>query len=402
MIPALVLACAVLGQAPASAQAQEGGYFEIPLKGEFGKEITALGIRDGMRAARSHKASAVVFVFDTPGGAVADAEAIAATIDKERGDKKGPQLKVYSVIHRAISASVWPLSHSDRIFFEPGAAAGAAVAFHWDLDTGNAEVNAKFNAAVSAEVAGAAEAHGQPGCVYRAMMIKEARLFAWPLPGGGYKLSDTKPDADVKGVVEIDSDQTVLAWTSEQAQKYGFGTIMPTSDLASLGPLLKSENWAPCGKDGASLMNRAFKDIERKKNDAEKAKEAIISHREAVVQAAERISAMADAADSSEPSKVLGNRTTGASAQIAWRNQSDKAIQNWNTVLSLLSDLERNERAAEQSVTDYNNARAKEYQARQYTEKYEPVKLEPIDKKLDVKLVRKYAQEAVSRLSAAR
>jgi len=37
-----------------------------------------------------------------------------------------------------------------------------------------------------------------------------------------------------------------------------------------------------------------------------------------------------------------------------------------------------------------------------YNEKPEPLKLEPIDHKLDVKLIRKYAGDAISRLNAGR
>jgi hypothetical protein len=415
--PRIIFAAFALAQpqpaAPAPAKEPDSSaavnrYLEVPLRGEFGKEITAPGIREAMKTAKSKKATAVVLVFDTPGGRVADAQAIAATIDKERiGERGGPDLKVYSVIHRAISASVWPLSHSDKVFFAPGAAAGAAVAFHWDMKTGSAEVDAKFNAAVTAEVAGAAEGHGQPGCAYRAMMLKEARLFGWPVAGGGFKLSDTRPSADTKGVEELDSDTTVLAWTTEQAARYGFGTIMPSGDLASLGPLLGLDSWQSAGDGGAMAMTRGFKECERRASDSERAKDSITKNREAIVEAAKRIDTMGDLASAAEPSKsvAINYSTQGqfsGDTQLQWRQQTDKAIDNWNTVLTLLSDLERFEHGVTRAVDEYNTARAKEYQARLYTEKFVPLKLEAVEHKIDVKLVRKYVTDAISRLNAAR
>src|SRR5215468_11222453 len=101
MTATLCLLVAALAQPPAPKADPKSDvtlYFTVPLKGTFGEEITAPGVRDAIRAAKTKKAAAVVFAFDTPGGRVADAQAIAAVMDKERGE-----LKYYAVITRAIS-----------------------------------------------------------------------------------------------------------------------------------------------------------------------------------------------------------------------------------------------------------------------------------------------------------
>lgn len=387
---------------------ENGGYFEVPLKGEFGKEITAPGVRDAMRTARKRNATAIVFVFDTPGGRVSDAQAIAAVIDKERvGERGEPDLKVYAVVQRALSASVWPMAHCDRIFFAPGAAAGAAVAFHWDLKSGNAEVDAKFNAAVTAEVASAAEAHGQAGCVYRAMMLQDAKLFGWATTDGKYSVSDSRPTAAVKELEEIDTPVTVLAWTTTQAAKYGFGTVMPSKDVTCVGALLGAAEWKSAGDMGASVMTRAYKDVEKRAGDTERAKDAIVRAREQVLSTAKMIAATGNMAEAAEPQKSVQVRYTGqglftAQTQMEWRNQTDKAIQGWNSVSTLLGDLERAEKQALQAVENYNAVHVRECQFRLYTDKPEPLKVEPVEHNVDPKVVRKFVSDALSRLNAGR
>lgn len=386
---------------PAGAAAEPCLYLVVPLKGGFGEEITAPGVREAIRAAKTKKASAVVFTLDSPGGKVLDADAIAAVMDKERGE-----LKYYAVVTRAISASIWPLSRCDRIFFAPGAAAGAAVAFHWDPDSGHADVDAKFNAAEAAIVSGAAEAHGQSGAVYRAMMLKEAKLFGWSDAKAEYHLADAAP-ADAKNVEQIDGETSVLAWSTEQAVKYRFGTLMPSDDPASLGPILGNEGWRSAGDGGPQAMNRWAKEIAAKAKETERAFDAIKKARESVVETAKRIVQQAKTAETSNPEKAVQVYYTGTgqftpSTQVKWREQTDKAIGDWNLVVTLLNDLQKSEHRASQSVDDFNRARERELQARLVTERSEPLKLEPVDHKLDTGMLLKTANEAINKLNANR
>lgn len=144
MLIVSLLAAAALCQ-PGPAIEGQVTYFEVPLKGEVGKEITAPGVRDAIKAAAGKKATCIVFILDTPGGRVADADLIAQVMDRERGG-----LKYYAIVNKAISAAVWPLSRMDRVFLAPGSATGAAVAFSVSGRSGSAEVDAKMNAALTA------------------------------------------------------------------------------------------------------------------------------------------------------------------------------------------------------------------------------------------------------------
>lgn len=304
-------------------------FLEVPLKGTFGEQITAPGVREAIRAAKTRKAAAIVFTFDTPGGRVVDANAIAAVMDAERAD-----LKYYALITRAISAAVWPLSRCDRVFFAPGAASGAAVAFYESAKTGNLEVDAKFNAALAARVAAAAESHNQSGAVYRAMMLKDARLFGFKDASGTLQLTDQPPSPDAKDVEEIDTAATVLAWTTEQAAKYHFGLPAPSADPASLGPPLGADSWQGLGNVGNDSMKRSSKEVERKAKATERAESKIKEAREHVVEIAKRIVDQTKAAEGSEPDKggmtIYYKEGSGAftpETQIRWRNQTDTAIR---------------------------------------------------------------------------
>lgn len=327
---------------PASSTASPGShYLSVPLRGEIGKEITAPGVREAIRAAKAKHCDCIVFEIDTPGGRVADADAIARVMDSERAG-----LKYYAIITRAISAAVWPLSRMDRIFFAPGAAAGAAVAFTYHESTGQYEVDAKFNAAMAAEVSGAAESHGQSGAVYRAMMLKDARLFRWKGKDGSVALASERP-SDQPSAEEIDSDQTVLAWTSEQAAANGFGTIMPAKDAASLGPLLSAKEWSPCPDPGAQPMTKGKSEVDRAAAATQKAIDRIKDSRDAIITTANHVAAQVKAAQAADPAKTVhvyyreNSGVLTAESQVKWRDQSDTAVRAWNDVQALLSDLEQ-------------------------------------------------------------
>lgn len=380
-------------------------YLEIPLKGEFGKEITAPGVRDAIRAAKAKKAQAVVLILDSPGGLVIDAQAIAGVLDKECA--ASPDLKVYALVTRAISASVWPLSRCDKIFFAPGGAAGAAVAFRWDDRTGSAEVDAKFNAAIAAQVSAAAEKHGQSGAAYRAMILQNATLVGWRDGAGALHLSETAP-ADAKDIEQIDSPASVLAWSTEQAAKYGFGTMLPAADADGIGPALKLESWQNAGDGGPQAMARCAKDIERKAAETQKAMDFIKECREKVGLAAQRLvdqSKLAAAAAPEKTVRIVYKESSGlftSETTTRWREATDRAIGEWNTFMAMFADLQTAERRAAKAVDDYNITRGREFQARLVTEKIDPVKLEPVDHGLDLKMLQKMAQDEIARLNANR
>lgn len=397
MLLATLLLSAALAQPEPAAR-----YLEVPLRGEVGKEITAPGVRDAIRQAKSRRAGAVVFIIDTPGGRVADAAAIAAVMDQEHAG-----LQYHAVVVQAISAAVWPLSRCDHIFFSPAAAAGAAVAYSESASTGQVEVDAKFNAAIAAEIAAMADSRGQPGCVYRAMMLADARLFRWT-DHGAPKLASEPPTPAPPDLQELDSKSTVLAWTARQAADSGFGTLLPSASPSAIGPVLSIADWTSAGDPAAQVMARAAADIARKSAETAKARESIDSTRKEVLALAEQTAAQAKRARDADPATAItvyfrdSSGMLTSESQIKWRTQSDAAIREWNILQSALTDLQRAQTRASNAVEDYNKARARESQARLYSDKPQPLKLDPIDHGLDIPALRREAADTTARLAAQR
>jgi hypothetical protein len=288
----------------------------------------------------------------------------------------------------------------DQIFFVPGGAAGAAVAYTIDEKTGSTEVDAKFNAAKSALVSAAAESHGQPGCVYRAMIVQEATLFRWKGADGKVMLGERAP-AGASDAVELDTPKTVLAWTTEQAAQAGFGTMMTSSDVASLGPLLHASEWVSVG-DGNPQMLRAQHDIERLAKDGESAEAQIKTTREKVLTAANRIVAEVKIAKDADPKKIQifyrENGTLTPDSMTRWRQASETALAKWSNVLALIEDLQRAERKAAATVDEYNRARAKEFAARLYDQKWPDLKVDPVDHGIDIPVLQKEISDTKTRI----
>jgi hypothetical protein len=319
-------------------------------------------------------------------------------------DQERAGLQYDALVVRAISAAVWPLSRMDRVFFSPAAAAGAAVAFTHDIKTGQVEVDAKFNAAITAQVAAAAESHGQPGCVYRAMMLKDARLYRWRDKDGVHLSSESPSGANAE---EIDSENTVLAWTAQQAAESGFGAMAPSSDPASLGPLLSATHWTSAGDLPAQVNARWVAELARDEQKSKDAEEAITTARKSVVEVAKRLIAQMTTARNAEPSKVVelyyhGSGSITPDSQAKWRERTDRAVGEWNTVHALLADLEKAERHAGHAVDDYNAAFTRECAARLYDGKPDPLVLDPVEHHLDAKAIRKEADDTIRRLNAER
>jgi ATP-dependent protease ClpP protease subunit len=259
-----VVACAVglvagSGIAVAQPAAKEAPtYIEIPLKGAFGEEITAPGVFNALTQAKSKKIKHAVFVLDSGGGVVADARAIEKTMDQFEGD-----ITFHVVVVKGISASMAVVSGCRDVFMPPGGATGAAVSFSTNVDTGNAEVDAKMNAAWGSELAARADKHGQPGLLYRAMVEKGAEVWWGKNADGKMVLAPTSTgltDAD-----QVDSPDRVLAMTTEEALKYGFAKPISSNDGSAVGAAIGVKPWVSTGDLGARLMKAGQMEVAGKK-----------------------------------------------------------------------------------------------------------------------------------------
>lgn len=384
-------------------------YMAVPLKGGVGQEITARGVRDAIRLAKRHRVDAVVFVIETDGGRVADADAIARVMDEERGD-----LKYYSVVTKAISAGIWPLSRSDQIFFEPGAIAGAATAY--SSSSGRVEVDAKFNAAVAGQLASAAEAReqfagaGGVGDIYRAMVVMDASLYRWRDADGRIRLSGVRPAQVGEAVVQAEEIVTrgqVLALTTREAAEIGFAREIPANDLAAIGRLIGAPNWEAIGTTGGGAMVAAAREVARRVTARENAERRIDETRLRIVELAEQTPRLLQAAAAADPSRIRvyyreGTGTLTAESQMRWRQATDEALSRWSDFQSLLERIRSAERAAARAVDDYNSSRAREWEARLYDEAPEAVVLPSINHGLDLDRLHREAEEKKSQLQSRR
>jgi hypothetical protein len=393
----LALATPALAQSEAPASMK---YLAVPVAGEVGKEITARGVRNAIRAARSKKADAVVFVIDTNGGRVADADAIGKVMDDERGN-----LKYYSIVVKTISAGVWPLTRSDKIFFAPGGSAGAAVAFSYNPETGSAEVDAKFCAAVAAKLAAAAESHGQPAAVYRAMVVKDERLFRYTDAKGKVCVCNQEPPAGSKDPREIDTKNSVLALTPAEAEEIGFGVSVPSADPADIGAWIDVASWTAAGPPAAGPMREGAKEVQARAEATEAARKRIVHARESLAEFASRLPNQRKIAVQSEPG-VVHVSASGAYSTLGgsgtWTERCDAAIREWEEILSLCTGIEQAQAAAERALKDLNAAQAREAEARLLTEKPKDVELEPVEIKQDVAAYRREANQKIAQLKMSR
>jgi membrane-bound ClpP family serine protease len=289
----------------------------VPLTGEFGDEVNVLVVARAVELAKGKGAGTLVLVIDSPGGAVADAQAIAGVLKGASGE-----VRIVTVIKRAISASVWVTSHSDRVFFLPGGTLGAAVAFSKDRSTGAAEVDAKMNSALAGLVASAAEARGQNGAAYRAMIVPEAALYCVATEGKTSLVAELPPAA--KGT-KIDGEDTVLTLTAVQAE-LGFAPTIPAADEASLAKALGVEKMtlaAPL-KQGEQTVRAANAEIRKAKEAYDRAVEDVTKAIKEATDKAGRAAGMMKAAEEADPAsvKLTYVQETGlltAASQVKWK-----------------------------------------------------------------------------------
>jgi hypothetical protein len=373
-------------------------YLEVPLTGGVGEEITAPGVRAAITHAKSRRATHIIFVIDTPGGRVDDANAIARILDEHRGD-----LKYIVVVKQCLSAGVWIMSRADEIFFTPQSTAGAAVAFKRSANTGSAEVDAKFNSALAASLAAAASERGQSPAVYRAMMIMDACLFAVTDAQGNLSLTDTRPQAGT--FREIDSALSVLSLTAGLAAEIGFAQTLPSADIRSIAQI---HGWdmqavAPAAtaqvQQGARMVKQRVEERER----AEEAASAAAKRAAELLALVQPAVAKAGAADPARHRYYV--RETGVftpESQKDWRRRTDEAVARWNDVINLTGEINKETARYERATEDINKSLVREHETRLYDKKPDPIDFPEPEFKLQIKEIARTANENKNKLLASR
>jgi len=325
-----------------TASAPTVRYLEIPIEGEFGKEVTAAGVRKALQWAERRGIDHIVFRIDSPGGMVVTAEGIADALRAHDGE-----LTYHAVVEKeALSAAIWLVFSCDTIHMLPGSSVGAAVAFKQETTTGEIEVDAKLNSALASNVAAMAQRKGHDPAVIRAMMIMDAELWAVE-EGESVELHNAFPEGRrSSGVQRIDSKQTVLTLTADEAERYGIArTLAAGEDLESaLGDALEFADFRSAGGYGMIAMRDAKEERAKQLGEIEEVAERIPI---AVAYIETNIEEAAAADPRNEQYFVWeGTQDLTDESRRKWRERTDDAIKAWERVMDGIRELARLQRRA--------------------------------------------------------
>lgn len=258
---------------------ETGGYAVVPLRQDFGTYITAQFVEEVLRKAAQEKAEAVVFEVDSPGGMVRELEAVRDALDAAEA-KENPLKIAFYVKKEAMSAAALLCLSSHNFYVGKGASFGAAVGWHTN-NTGKVEVDAKFNAAFASSWRGRAERVGRPGILVDAMVVLEKEIWAdqsatpWKLTatGGGPDVHDDdnassdqtqnrRNQPEARPLVQLDSKETILALTAEEALKVGAVDGLLASG-AAVADKLGLEKSGRVAFDGEKMWTFRVQEVDR-------------------------------------------------------------------------------------------------------------------------------------------
>jgi membrane-bound serine protease (ClpP class) len=171
-LSALLFAFSAAGNAPEQmpVSAKKPLIYQIPIEGQIEPALLYV-VRRGVTEAKKEKASAVVFVMDTPGGGVKEAREIISLI----GQIDAP---VYTFVEKdAYSAGAIIALSTKHIYMAPGSVIGAATPLMMSPLGGVEQmpeaVEEKMTSAVAALVRAAAEQGGHDPQLGEAMVRRE-------------------------------------------------------------------------------------------------------------------------------------------------------------------------------------------------------------------------------------
>lgn len=322
----------------ASAQpTADKGFFVIPIQGRIGADVYATGIDTAAKQAKSRGISKLLFYIDSPGGMVVDGVAIASEIAKLRDD-----FEVHCLIKSAMSAAIHPLIESEFRWVTGDAAAGAAVLYRIDSDTGEVEVDEKMNAAIASQMAGKAASRGLPPQIFRAMVQMKAEVYGKETPGG-WVFFDQKPPNDPDAIL-IDGPESVLSLSVEQLERYGIAKALPDSGtsenvgFSAAKGLGKLVDGSACMRSGAEKI-RKIEDRNRKRHEDFLDDVVLIEKQfDFILREAQR-------ARDAHPStiQVWYDPLTGdmtKESQARWISATDRAVDYWRSVQNACRELD--------------------------------------------------------------
>ncbi len=310
-------------------------YLEIPMEGTFGEDILPGGVSDALDFASRRQIEHIVFRIDSPGGAIWAAEEIAE-IMKNRDD----EFVYHAVVQSAISASIWVVFSCDDIHIAPEGTIGAAVVFLLDRTTGEIDVDKKMNSALAASVAAICERKGHEPALARAMMLPEAELWAYRDELGRMRLSGAHIDEAVASdIEEVDSAETILTLTAQEALRYGVASAVGKESVADVGASLALAGWRKIGNFGEAAMRKARdrqQDLDGDATDLRKEVPLLLMRINDNKSLAEFKDPLRYSYDYNYRTNILSQH-----AQRVWRQRTDECHSYWDKVQRHAKELQR-------------------------------------------------------------
>ncbi|MGE5609017.1 MAG: hypothetical protein ACM359_07170 [Bacillota bacterium] len=227
-------------------------YLEIPVVGQFGKDILAEGIRAALTYAIKHRISHVVFTIDSLGTSNLDEALETYRVLKTHAD----QLTYHAIIRNCTGNALAVAIHCDSIFVAPNAHVGAAS----EKPSPDAKLSPEdartLRAQLAREAAASVRNRGGDERFIQAMINPAFKLVAWKNDIGKVEIGQ-EPSASIppdRIIFKVGADQ-LLILSSEQLTQLGMPLFQ--GGPQDLGSALKVQSWRLESNYGTKAMQDA-------------------------------------------------------------------------------------------------------------------------------------------------
>jgi membrane-bound serine protease (ClpP class) len=265
-------------------ESREGpGYCVIPIEGVIGLEVKADALRRALLDARRAGANIIVLSIDSPGGYIAERDALLGVI------KEFKDLQFVAHIRRALSSAAVLALACPRIYMTERATMGAAVAYRILPDGSAAPLEAKYRSAVQAGERAASAMGGRADLWVRGMTETDLELaIVTDAAGANPKLVEAGTQWEGEKVIKRKGQ--ILTLTSAEAKDWGLsaGTAKDTGDIRKL---LAIDKWHDAGDGPAGIMLANARAARAKLKDAQERQRDLVHIDAEAAAAMERVAA---------------------------------------------------------------------------------------------------------------
>ena len=234
---------------PTSFDPDDTLYLEVPIIGEFDKQIVADGVRRSLAYASRYNIKHIVFEVDSVGGNIDVASELQHLL--KRYNKK---LTFHAIIRQCLGEALVVPNWCDTIHISSGARVGGGGLFTYERLS---NVEGLLVSDVAYHASQVAQEHGRPGLLIRAMIDPAETLAAWQNDDGQIRFGKYLPDSVLdERVIFVDDSETVLTLTTDDVVRLGLSKPFDGS-VDGLGAELGYASWKPESDYGRKAMRQA-------------------------------------------------------------------------------------------------------------------------------------------------